>query len=503
MIRPFAAIWLSLAAVSVNSSVLQADETPPNVLMIAIDDLNDWIGCLRGHPQTHTPNIDRLAQRGVLFTNAHCASPACNPSRAALFSGKLPWKTGVWSNSSKKFFQLHPDAQLFTHTLRNAGYRTRGAGKMMHSGATANRKLFEQSFNPEQRWSPFTRGQVEYTAAELPSKKSSSPRHTIVANGLPTTVIPLNGLPSDRRPNDPAGESFDWGPLPVDDSTMGDTQITDWAIEHLQTPAETPFFMGVGYYRPHIPLWAPAKYFQRFADQQIVLPPHRSDDLDDISEPGRRWALEAVTAGLHQTVAESGQWSEAVKAYLACVTFVDAQIGRLLDALDRSPAASTTVIILWSDHGWHLGEKQHWGKWTGWERSTRVPLIIVPPSGSGFGSRGVHCDNPVSLLDIVPTISEFCRIPVSHDGDGQSLMRQLQNPDHTTNRIVPTVFDKGNLSLRSRNWRYLRYAEGDEELYNLQADPMEWTNRISDQSQEHVLAEFREAAAELLKASAE
>ncbi len=471
-----------------------AGDGPPNVLMIAIDDLNDWIGCLQGHPQTLTPNIDRLAARGVLFSNAHCASPACNPSRAALFTGQMPWRTGVWSNDSQRLFQQHPDARVLPRAFQEAGYRTWGTGKMMHSQAAANKLMFEESFNPEQRWSPFTRKQTDYTPEELPSKGSARPRHVIAADGLPRTILPLNGLPSDRNPQEPAAESFDWGPLDVPDSTMGDTQITDWAIRRLQQPHNKPFFLGVGYYRPHIPLWAPAAYFQRFGNQQIQLPPHLDADLQDLSDTGRRWAIEAITAGLHQTVVDSGQWADAVKAYLACVTYVDAQIGRLLDALDQSAAAADTIVVLWSDHGWHLGEKQHWGKWTGWERSTRVPMIIVPKAAGISASAGQICHAPVSLLDIYPTLAELCNVSPPAAADGLSLLPQLRNPQLESDRVVTTSFDQGNFSLRNQRWRYLRYADGTEEIYDLQEDPNEWTNLLNSPTAETALRKLRSHA---------
>jgi len=468
----------------------------PNVLFIAIDDLNDWVGCLDGHPQALTANIDRLANRGILFTNAHCASPACNPSRAAIFSGTMPWKTGVWSNKSRKLFQQHPDAQVIPRAFRDAGYITLGTGKLMHSSGVANRVMFDQHFNPEQRWSPFTREQVRYTERELPSKGTHDPRHVVRAEGREPVVLPLNRMQSDRNPHTPEGESFDWGPLDVPDSAMGDTQITDWAIERLQEGFDgKPFFLGVGYYRPHIPLWAPARYFERFAGVDVKLPPLAKDDLDDLSDIARRWALEPVTAGLHSTVVKHNQWEEAVKAYLACTTLVDHQIGRLLDALDHGQYGDNTAIVLWSDHGWHLGEKQHWGKWTGWERSTRVPLIIVPPKQRSADSAniGARCQRPVSLIDLYPTLTELCGVPAPDGLDGQSLLPLLRDPSRPTDRKVVSVFDPGNVTVRTERWRYIHYADGSEELYDVNRDPNEWTNLSGEPDRAAILNVFRNA----------
>lgn len=467
----------------------------PNVLFIAVDDLNDWVGCLNGHPQAQTPNIDRLAKRGILFSNAHCASPACNPSRAAIFSGKMPWKTGVWSNLSPKLHALQPDMQLIPHAFKAGGYETLGTGKMMHSGPVANRRMFDSHFDVEQRWSPFTRKAVAYSKAELPSKSTDNPQHVVKQNLTADRVIlPLNKMPSDRRPDTKDGESFDWGPLDVPDSAMGDTQITDWAIQQLQAPHDHPFFLGVGYYRPHIPLWAPKEYFERFEGKKIQLPPHLDTDLQDLSGAGKEWALEADTAGLHATVLKYGQWEEAVKAYLACTTYVDAQIGRLLDALDDGKFGDNTIIVLWSDHGWHLGEKQHWGKWTGWERSTRVLLSVVPPKKKigEYKHLGQVCAQPVSLLDLYPTLLEMCQLAGPTGMDGASLVPHLRYPSTSSERKVVTSFERGNLSLRSTRWRFIRYADGTDELYDLVNDPNEWRNLSKDPQHQTVRNAFLE-----------
>lgn len=479
-------------------SVLEIDHAPrPNVLFIAVDDLNDWIGCLQGHPQTLTPHIDALAARGVLFTNAHCASPACNPSRAAIFSGRAPQHTGVWSNDSPQLLRQHPDILAIPRAFEQAGYTTLGTGKLLHGGGKDNRELFQHWFNPEQRWSPFTSAAVAYTPQELPSKGSSHPRHMARLPSGESIELPLNGLPSDRQPNSVGGESFDWGPLPIDDAQMGDTQITDWAIDRLRTlERTTPFFMGVGYYRPHIPLFAPAKYFEPFPLEAIQLPPHSLDDLTDLSPTGRRWALEAVTAGSHATVVQGQQWSAAVRAYLACVHYVDHELGRLIAALDASPQADNTWIFLWTDHGWHLGEKQHWGKWTGWERSTRVPLMVVPPlkQAQHFAAAGARCPSPVSLLDLYPTLVEVCRLTGPEILDGQSLVDLLRDPALETGRAVVTSFDQGNLTVRDARYRYIRYADGNEELYDHRDDPHEWHNLVEQLAYTSQLMRLREVA---------
>jgi arylsulfatase A-like enzyme len=364
---------------------------------------------------------------------------------------------------------------LLPEAFAKAGYQTWGTGKLLHSGG---RTAFDEYFRVEQRWSPLTKKTVQYTDEELPSKGTNNPQHVTKDSLGRKVLLPLNRMPSDRGPNRKDGESFDWGPFDVPDSDFGDTQITDWAIEKIEQKSNKPFFLGVGYYRPHIPLWAPRRYFDRFAKSPGLLPAVKKDDLDDLSEVGRQWALEPVTAGRHATVLRYGQWEAAVEAYLACVAYVDDEIGRMLDVLDRSECGKNTVIVLWSDHGWHLGEKQHWGKWTGWERSTRVPLIIVPPENQSqdFAAAGAKCEQPVGLIDLYPTLADLCGVRPLADLDGKSLVPLLREPDRRTGRVVLTTFDRGNVSHRSENWRYIRYADGSEELYDHRQDPHEWTN---------------------------
>jgi arylsulfatase A-like enzyme len=468
-----------------------ADPPPrPNVLLIAIDDLNDWVGCLGGHPQVKTPHIDHLAKRGMLFANAHCAAPLCNPSRAAMFSGKQPFETGVFANDEKNIRVVRPDLVLIPEHFRRAGYRTFGTGKLLHQKSTG---LFDEDFFPDQRWGPFDPRQIDYTAEEQPSKGSANPQHRTELHGKPI-ILPLNRMPSDRAPNSRTGESFDWGPLEANDADMGDSQIADWAAERLQQKHDQPVFIGIGFYRPHIPLFAPKKYFDLYAGLNIQVPTVKNDDLADLSPTGRKWAIEAITAGAHETVVKHNQWQSAVLAYLACVSFIDAQIGKLLDSLASGPNADNTVIVLWGDHGWHLGEKRHWGKWTGWQRSTHVPLIIAPPKNTAAGlyQTNAKCYEPVSLIDVYPTLIDLCGLPSRDALSGQSLAPHLKNPKQTTNRVVITTFDEGNYSLTGSHWHYIRYADGNEELYDSQGDPNEWTNLAADEKHRGIIAEMHQ-----------
>ncbi|MCZ6794155.1 MAG: sulfatase-like hydrolase/transferase, partial [Planctomycetota bacterium] len=309
-----------LAAVSWAPRVSAHQDGPPpeaprpNVLFVAVDDLNDWVGFLGGHPQVRTPHFDRLARRGVVFANAHCAAPLCCPSRAAVFSGRHPFRTGILENHHD-LRKKRPDLALIPQHFKGNGYVTLGTGKLLHRRRP---DLFDRHFFTEQRWSPFARQDVEYTPEELPTK-GKKPRHVIPGSipgsprdpRRPPVVLPLNGMPSDRSPNDRKGESFDWGPLDVADGAMGDARVADWAAGHLRRESDRPFFLAVGFYRPHIPLFAPRKYFEGYPVESTTVPRVPPDDLDDLGETGRRRALEAVTAGLHETVVKYGEWKAA------------------------------------------------------------------------------------------------------------------------------------------------------------------------------------------------
>jgi arylsulfatase A-like enzyme len=488
LLRAVAILLVLLACPPTSAGSQREPAKRPNVLFIAVDDLNDWVGFLKGHPQVKTPNLDRLARRGLAFTSAYCAAPLCCPSRAAVFSGRQPFRTGIYHNGPN-IRQYHPEIVLLPRYFADHGYRTLGTGKLLHHRSP---DLFDEYYTPEQRWSPLRNAkEAEYAPDELASK-ATNPRHVIPSGpGGKTIVLPLNRMPSDRNPGDPAGESFDWGPFDVDDDAMGDGQITNWAVERLKRAADRPFLLCVGYYRPHIPLYAPGRYFELYPEATTFLPRVLDSDLDDLGETGRHWALDPVTAGAHKTVVAHGQWRAAVAAYLACVSFVDAQIGRLLDALDASPHRDSTVIALWGDHGWHLGEKQHWGKWTGWERATRVPLVIAPARTHPPGPNPAGlCHRPVSLVDLFPTLVELCGLPAVADIDGRSLVPLFLDPDRETRPVV-TTFDYQNYSVRTERWRLIHYRDGSEELYDHAADPDEWRNLAGDRAHDGTRAQLR------------
>jgi arylsulfatase A-like enzyme len=268
---------------------------------------------------------------------------------------------------------------------------------------------------------------------------------------------------------------------------MYDYETADWVIDKLKMAHDKPFFLAGGFYRPHMPLYIPQKYYDMYPPDKIELPEVLEQDLADLSAVAKDFALKAYSAGTHKNVLEHDQWREAVACYLACVTFVDAQVGRIIQALDESPYRDNTTIVLWGDNGWHLGEKEHWGKFAGWEESTRIPLIIVPPkSRQSEFQNNKGCNSPVSLIDLYPTMLEMNGLHVQADLDGKSLVPLLKNPKAKSKDHVISTFGRGNHSVRTGQWRYTRYYDGSEELYHATKDPNEFYNLAGEQEYKSV-----------------
>lgn len=454
MTRPvpwIAALVLSFL-VGVNPSVGR-----PNVLMIVADDLNDWIGCLNGHPDVKTPNLDRLARRGLLFTNAHCAAPVCNPSRVATFTGRLPCRTGIYANDVV-WHEVMPDVATIPQHFKANGYYVAGGGKVYHHPPGFNRRsdwheYFDQVFD----------GHFQTLWARGGDRRSFTwPKG-----------FPLNQLPSvkalARPPQNP--NEFDWGPFDKADRDMGDGRMVEWAVKLLRQPPRQPFFLAAGIFRPHLPWYAPRKYFDMYPPDRVSPPPMKADDLDDLPAGGREMA--ANRAADLKLVRQAGQYQQVLQAYLASITFCDVLVGRLLDALDASGAARNTIIVFWSDNGFHLGEKEHLHKFTLWDRSTRLPFIVVAP---GATQEQTHTSRPVSFIDLFPTLNDLCGLPPVPDLDGMSLVPLLKDPQRAWDRPALTTHGPGNHALRNERWRYIRYADGGEELYDHRDDPNEWNN---------------------------
>lgn len=445
-----------------------ADHAHPNVLFLAIDDLNDWIGALGGHPQVRTPNLDRLISKSVLFSNAHCAAPVCSASRHALFSGLRPSTTGWYSNSSKGLKNylktLGKTVPMPAH-FRNNGYKTMAAGKVFHKGTSDVRDYgYWDEERPKFKW-------PEHLVARGHGYQGKGGGHFY--------PFPKDGGAVYQRYQEGVdGQSLCWGALDPSDipaEGMPDEQVAAWAVERLRRHHQKPFFMAVGFVRPHVPFTAPREYFELYPLKAIKMPVVPDDEMDDIPLWGKTLAYGTIKKGDHRVVLSVGveYWREMVRAYLACISFVDAQAGKVLDALESGPNAKNTIVVFWSDHGQHLGEKRHWRKMALWEESTHVPLAIrLPDQGNG----GSKCVSPVSLLDLYPTLISLCGLPPVHGLEGLSLMPQLRDPKRKRTTPVVSTWQYRNHAVRSSDYRYIRYRDGSEELYDHRSDPREHHN---------------------------
>ncbi len=455
----------TIAALAVASSPQAAERPQPNVLFIAVDDLDDWIGCLGGHPQARTPNIDRLAAESMLFTNAHCAAPACNPSRTAIMTGRAPHRTGLYDNR-QNMREVLPDAELLPKYFSRHGYWSAGSGKILHY------------FIDARSWDEY-----------FPAKETEDP--------FPRTLHPEQRPVSLPRGGPWQYVETDWGPLDATDEQYGgDWLVSKWIGEQLSAKHERPFFLACGIYRPHEPWFVPRKYFELFPLDSIQLPPgYREDDLADLPPAGKQRGPNRYFAHIQQ----QGQWKQGIQGYLASIAFADAMIGRVLDALDNGPHRDNTIVVLWSDHGWHLGEKEHWQKYTAWRACTRVPLIVRVPAGTPGLPAGTRpsavCSKPVNLLSLFPTLTALAGLPERTENDGPSLVPLLADPQAAWPHVsVTCLSEPGSYGLSGEDWRMIHYANGDEEFYDIRADRYEWHNLAADPDHASRLAELRRHA---------
>jgi arylsulfatase A-like enzyme len=446
--RRTVAIVSCLVAINLVSQAAAADK--PNILFIAIDDQNDWIGCLGGHPQIKTPHIDGLAKRGVLFRNAHCQSPLCNSSRTSLMTGLRPSTTGVyglapWFRQLDKF----KDLESLPQYLSKHGYRTYSTGKIYHGGYGRRRT------------------DREFDVLGPPPGVGVRPKEKLVK--------------STPNPH----PLVDWGVFPHRDQDKGDWRVASWAVDELDKKPTEPFFLSVGFFLPHVPCYATQKWFDLYPEETLQLPPYLKGDRKDTPRFSwyMHWKLPEPRLDYLQ---EAGEWKNLVRSYLACTSFVDSQVGRVLAALEKNGFADNTIVVLWSDHGWHLGEKRITGKNSLWDRSTRVPLIFAGPGVGG----GVSMQ-PAELLDIYPTLIDLCGLPAKSGLEGHSLSPQLEDPAAKREFPAITTHNHDNHGVRSENWRYIRYADGSEELYDMRSDPNEWKNLAGDKQYAKVIARHR------------
>ncbi|MEE4217824.1 MAG: sulfatase [Xanthomonadales bacterium] len=417
----------------------------PNILFIAVDDLNDWVGYTGVNPSTITPNIDALAERGTAFTNAFTQYPVCGPSRASLFAGLLPGTLGFTSQPRDP--EVTEAAQelgtplLHSYFAQN-GYKTMAVGKLLH------RHIPQGSVDE-------SGGRGDWDRLEDGERLNWDTDRTMT----------------------------DWGVYPYPEEEMSDPMAAGWAVERLREEHDRPFMLMVGFLRPHVPWYVPQRWFDAMGDAgELTLPPYKPDDLEDVPDyavatniaqgyPRTEWAIEA------------GQWNNIVHAYLASVHFVDHYVGQVLDALAKSPYAANTIVVLWSDHGYHLGEKNTFQKHSLWERSGKVPLVLAGPGVP----KGETRNQAVGLIDIYPTLLDLAGLPENPVNAGHSLKPLLDdasmdwdNPVITQWRRNRDNWDRRGQAVQYGPWRYSLYGDGSEELYNHADDPNEWNNLAAD-----------------------
>lgn len=422
-----------------NGQNIVAQSKKPNILLISVDDLNDWVGHLNGHPKIQTPNMDGLANQGVAFTNAHTQSPICNPSRTSYLTGLRPTTTGIYA-LGPWFRELDEYKDLVTlpQYFEAHGYHTLTTGKVYHD-----------AYPPEED----RRDGPEFTTWGFKGGFFPRPNEPFVKN----TGHPL----------------VDWGVYPAEDTEQDDWKVADWAIENLKNPPrDKPFFMCVGFRHPHVPLYTSQKWFDLYPEEEQLLPIVRADDRDDI--PFFSWYLhwklpEPRLAWLNM----NREWKNKVRAYLASVSFVDMLVGRLLNTLESEGLMKNTIVVLLSDHGYHMGSKGITGKNSLWHESTRVPFIFAGP---GIPGKGKQCDEAVELLDLFPTLTDLVGLPEKEGLDGHSLKPLLKNTFEKRKWPALCTHGPGNHAVVTEQWRFIQYADGSRELYNIKEDPNEWMN---------------------------
>ena len=450
------AFLLAWAAGLATSSKADQPERAFNVLFVAIDDLTSTLGCY-GDPVANTPSIDALAGRGVFFRHAYCQLPLCNPSRASLLTGLRPDQIRVY-DLDRHFRAERPDVVTLPQLFRQSGWYTARVGKLYHYNVPAG--IGTNGLDDPPSWDEVINPKGRDVAEE-----------SLIINAEPHRKI---------------SAALSWLAADGTDGEQTDGLVASEAIRLMQEHRDEPFFLGVGFFRPHTPYVAPKKYFQSQPLDEIQIPSAPADDRDDIppaafahNNPVPHYNLPTATC------------RKAKQAYYASVSFIDAQIGRLMQALDTLDLADRTIVVLWSDHGYHLGEHGGiWQKRTLFEESTRAPLIMLVPGSSGCGT---PCDRIVEFVDIYPTLVELCALPLPHDAQlaGRSLVPLLKEPSLPNNqwcgeavsqvlrpadeRLPSQVMGR---SIRTERWRYTEWNEGREgrELYDHATDPHEFHN---------------------------
>jgi len=429
--------------------VAKSTRSHPNILFIAIDDMNDWTTVFdKGNP-IKTPNLERLAKRGTFFTHAYCAVPACVPSRTAILSGQSATTSGCYRNGdSGRVWGKSCRTVSLPEYFRNHGYTAKGAGKIFGDHwASRGDDPRGTAFS----WDAFQR--------LVPTRKNGT-NH----NGYTRDMSGVGGLPATH---------YDWG---EHEEKMVDEDMFEYISKVMDERWNKPMFLAAGIFKPHLPFYAPPEVFEKYPMDDVRLPAMPKDDLDDVPAIAKKMAHTEYfiySNVLKYKAPDPRSHKRMVQSYQASADYADSVVGRILDKLDATGRADNTIIVLWADHGYHLGDKESCVKFTLWEKANRVPLIIVAP---GVTEPGSCCDTPVSLLDIYPTLLELAGLPPKSDNDGVSLVPLLKDSNAAWNHHPIMTMGEGNHAVRTRRWRYIRYKDGSEELYDHTQDPWEWTN---------------------------
>jgi arylsulfatase A-like enzyme len=418
----------------------------PNILFIAIDDLRDLSSIQAGYKHPIMPRFDALTQRGIRFTNAQTPAPICNPARAAILSGMEPYTTGMYGFQPMWNQPIVQDNPTLPGYMKSNGYHVVGSGKIFHG---ANGQPF--GIQPDE-WDDYR-----------PSKKRAVyPGHGS-ADLRPDTEV--------RIPGTPKYNYFGITDTPIEE--ISDTRHAADAVQWLTgDELKAPFFLAVGFMRPHLPLIARPEYFDRHPLEDVPDIPVLDDDLDDLPAMAHHIARTSWDRVYRRMEVQR----KYTQAYLASASYIDDLIGRVIDALDASKYADNTIVVIWSDHGFHLGEKRHWEKFSLWDESARSPLLIIAPGME----QGATVATPVSLIDLYPTLVDLAGLEAPGHLDGRSLRTILADPEADPDRHAITTFGRDNYSLRQGPYRYIRYFDGTEELYDRSKDRLEWDNRADD-----------------------
>ncbi|WP_051774709.1 sulfatase [Formosa agariphila] len=429
---------------------VQKEVDKPNVLFIAVDDLNNMISPIANFSNIQTPNFDRLAAMGVTFTDAHCPAPLCGPSRSAIMTGLRPSTTGIYGMTPDNKIrrddnEATKDIIFLPEYFKKNGYHSMGIGKLFHNYAPDG--MFDEGGGRVKGFGPF-------------------PEKRFVWDGFGT---------SKSRKGQYGRTNTDWGAFPESDTLMPDHQAVNWVLERFNKNYKQPFFLALGFQRPHVPLYVPQKWFDLYPLESIQTPPYQSDDLNDIPPVGLKINDLPMMPSTEWAI-NSGEWKKIIQAYLACVSFVDYELGRVLDALKNSPYAKNTIIVLWSDHGYRLGEKGTFAKHALWESATKAPLFFAGPNLP----KGKKIDAPVEMLSIYPTLLELSGLQAYARNEAKSLVRMMQKNEGLKDTYAITTYGKNNHAVKVDGYRYIQYEDGTEEFYDNASDPNEWINEANN-----------------------